>query len=371
MKKFIRTIISIAMVVVLALGMVACSDPADNEGEKGLVLTKYRGEDFYTVYSYVDDGETSSLDLTDTAVVGNKVIGRIAPNAFANNASLTEIILPTTVTEIGAGAFKGMKKLNSLTLPFIGKYVKADAFMDETGTDDNDVKAIDTERTIAHLFGLDEYEEGVETTVNYTPSSTTSCYIPATLNTIKIAPASDYKIPMHAFHGVKVLRKVVLTEKVVGIGSYAFAECSNLGDILIPASVANIYNNAFQGCAKIDISFAPNSALTKIEDYVFYKSGIKHLDFLPEGILSIGEFAFSESSLRTVNLPSTIKELKYGAFAKCEDLDTVLTTATSVKTADYAFYNCSSLDVFDAITQKGIDTSIFSNPNAYINTLID
>jgi hypothetical protein len=46
--------------------------------------------------------------------------------AFDGNESLKELIIPTTVEKIDEGAFKGMRKLESLTVPFIGLNAIAD-----------------------------------------------------------------------------------------------------------------------------------------------------------------------------------------------------------------------------------------------------
>ena len=365
MKKVIRTIIAMALVIVSAFALVACGSSDNQDGEKGLILKKYRGEDFYTVYDYVDDGATK-LDLTDAEVTGGVTIGRIASGAFDGNTSLVEIIVPTTVTEICEGAFKNMTKLNSLTLPFIGRYVKADAYMNQTGTDDDDVKAIDNARTISYIFGTEEYDGGINTTVSYNDASSEVCFLPATLNSIKIYPANDYEIPMYAFSGVKVLRHVELSSKVVGIGSNAFANCTNLDNLSIPASVKNIYSGAFKGCKKLNnIVFEANSTLSKIEDNVFSNTAFDKVNFLPSSIEEIGENAFANSTLKEILLPTSFKKIGYGAFQNCVELVKVTASSTNIQLGDYAFYNCEKLST------SSLDMSAFmANGNAFIGTKV-
>lgn len=366
MKKVIRTIISIALVMVSAFALVACGSSDNQDGERGLILKKYRGEDFYTVYAYVDDGATK-LDLTDEEVTGGVTIGRVASGAFDGNTSLIEIIIPNTVTEICEGAFKNMTKLNSLTLPFVGRYAKADAYMNQTGTEYDDVKAIDNARTISYLFGTEEYDGGINTTVNYNESSSEVCYLPATLNTIKINPANDYEIPMYAFSGVNVLRHVELSSKVVGIGSRAFANCYNLNDLTIPTSVKNIYSGAFYRCKKLNnLSFEANSQLTKIEDNVFSNTAFDKVNFLPDSVEEIGENAFASSTLKEIVLPASLKKIGYAAFQNCVELVKVTAKSTDIELGDYAFYNCEKL------TSASLDMLAFkTNSNAFIGTKVN
>ena len=372
MKNFIRTLLTFILVALTALGCVACAQTPDDPTEKGVVLKKYAGEDFYTVYSYVDDGVTTELDL-GTLNTAEVTIGRIANNAFKGNTSLVKITVPTTVTEIGAGAFAGMKKINSLVLPFIGKIANADAQPNETASGLEGEKAVDIERTLSYYFDNELYDQGVPTIANYNASASNNCYVPATLSTIEIAPKDDYKIPMYAFSGINTIRKVVLSNKVVGIGEYAFSKCNNLDVIQIPASVTKIYDGAFAECAKLtNLTFADNINLSELGDKVFYKSGKKEI-VLPASVTTIGEYCFAESSIRTIEVGANLSEIKYCAFYKCVDLVTVKTPASlsGVVIADYAFDGCEKLANWEAGTQKGINLLAFRyNANAFLNTKV-
>ena len=373
MNKFIRTLLTFVLAILTAFSLVACAQTPSDPTEKGVVLKKYAGEDFYTVYSYVDDGVTTELDLGALNVDG-VTIGRIANNAFKDNAKLTKITVPTTVTEIGAGAFAGMKKLNTLVLPFVGKIANADAEPNETASGLEGEKAVDVERTLSYYFGEEEYDQGISTVARYNASATVNCYVPATLGTIEIVPANDYKIPMYAFSGINTIRKVVLSNKVVGIGEYAFSQCNNLDVIEIPASVTRIYQGAFSECAKLtNLTFAQGISLAELDNKVFYKSGKKSI-VLPESVTKIGEFCFAESSIRTVEVGSSLAEIAYCAFYKCADLVTVKTPAglTGVSLADYAFDDCAKLANWDLVALKGIDLNAFTyNANAFLGTKVN
>ena len=58
-----------------------------------------------------------------SSVLGYTITG-ICENAFANTG-ITSIVIPATVNTIGAAAFYGCNKLESMTLPFVGGTVNA------------------------------------------------------------------------------------------------------------------------------------------------------------------------------------------------------------------------------------------------------
>ena len=68
---------------------------------------------------------------------------------------------------------------------------------------------------------------------------------------------------------------------------------------------------------------------------------IKHL-IIGEGITSIDHCFFELSSLRTLSLPSTLKEIKGGSFIECNSLQSVA-IPESVTVIDNAFNSCNNL----------------------------
>lgn len=49
----------------------------------------------------------------------------IAASAFKDRAKLTKVVVPETVTSIGAGAFRGCVAIEDITLPFVGESANA------------------------------------------------------------------------------------------------------------------------------------------------------------------------------------------------------------------------------------------------------
>ena len=349
MKKLIRTILISLLVAVFCMGMVACQN-ANNDGDsqKGLILKKYANEEFYTVYDYVDDGKTTSLTITSPDQLP---IGRIAEGAFEGVTSLTEIIVPDTVTEIGAGAFKSIKNLNKLTVPFIGLNANSDAYFNQSPSAEE--KAVDATRTFSHFFGNEAYDGGVSITNNYNSSNSTTVYVPATLNTVTVNNSQDYAIPMYAFSGVVTLGTVNLSSKTTAIGVSAFEGCLSLANLVIPASVKTIYDSAFSGCSNLsNLTFADGQVVEEFGDKAFYGISIKNFT-IPASVKKLGEQCFASSGLKEINL-ANVTNVGWACFANCARLEKVVANST-VTLSEYAFYKCEKL------TNQGIAGLDFQN----------
>ncbi len=229
MKKFISFIVAVMLIVLAMFTLTACDDDK-NSSSKGLLYKKFSGDDFYTVYGFVDDGKTLGdnkiLDIAKFAEDNKITIGAIKSEAFKGNDKINGIIVPTTVTEIGESAFAGMPNLKELTVPFIGKNKNADAKISSTGASEN--KSVDRERTIFYWFDTTEFDEGAQITTKYNSSaSETTYYLPRNFKSLTINALEDYKIPAYACYGNVLLETVKLTN-VSELGEYSFYNCRNL-----------------------------------------------------------------------------------------------------------------------------------------------
>ncbi len=362
MNKFVKTLLITILAMVCAVCCFACQPSTGDEGKTGLLYKKYKNDNFYTVYGYVDDGTgVTELDISSYNVDGVS-IGRIKKGAFSGNNTLTSIIVPDTVTTIDGGAFENMKKLGSITLPFVGKTANADASFNQSESAED--KAVDVERTFGYIFGTSEYAGGTEIKQVYNgkADNTVTYYLPASLKVVNIKPkADDYKIPMYAFAGNGLVQKVVLNQKTVEIGAHAFDGCSALNTIEIPASVTKIGEYAFNGCVNLKdavndkgLTFAAQSKVATLGDYAFSGIGVNNF-VLPASVTKIGDGAFANSKLVSVDL-GNLDEIAYAAFKDCKNLTTVKSSATKI--GDYAFVGCTALVTYgntaNAIDLQGV-----------------
>ncbi len=222
MKKLVNIFFACLFVLVTAFSAIACDDNEGGSKDPGVYASRING--VFTLTQYVDDGTTTDLDLGEA--VFNKYgeeLGRIKAGAFDGNATIQKLIVPTSVTEIDGGAFRGMTALTEITLPFVGASVNADAFSSETdGAAD---KAVDAERNFGYVFASNRYEGGAVITQKYNSGSESSAtyYIPYTLRKVIVKPNLNYKVPMYAFNGLTQISTIELSASVVGLGDFSFA----------------------------------------------------------------------------------------------------------------------------------------------------
>lgn len=171
---------------------------------------------------------------------------------------------------------------------------------------------------------------------------------------LKISAYPD-TFPLGTFKATK-FTSIELPSRTVGIGPYAFAY-SGLTSIKIPRAVGDdgdefgISRNAFEYCADLTVvefeEGAENRVLT-VDEYAFRETAITSLT-LPSGTVSIGDSAFYDcANLVTVNIPDSIKEINKYAFQGCTSLSSVnFAEGTHLKMLDSSiFAGCTSLIEF-------------------------
>ncbi len=192
------------------------------------------------------------------------------------------------------------------------------------------------------------------------------------------AALSGGGIPPSAFAGLAALSEVVLPEKVVSIGSEAFdgcaslmaidlpdgikvigerafADCASLAEIHIPKSVLIIGAMAFRGCKSLNgISVDEENASYRSVNGVLYTRDGKELHTYPAsktGVYSvlpgteiIPPYAFADCgpNLTGITLPEGLETIGEYAFAGCSLIASV-TIPEGVGSIEYAFRGCKSL----------------------------
>lgn len=257
MKRLFNIFLAVVLVVACAFSLTACKTPDEEGGKKeGLLIKKI--DNVYTIYDYVDDGKLTDgvLDLGDILEEKGIAEARIKKGAFDGVSNVNTLIVPDTIVEIEAGAFRKMSNLYELQIPFVGLNAKADAQFEQT--DGTEGKAVDNERTIAHFFGTEEYEGGATLTnefgIFYIPHTLTKVVVNAT-NKVDYSITGvkeGYTIPMGAFEGATTLQTIELKgDNLKEIGVNAFKGCTGLTTITIPETVDKIYDYAFMNCTNL------------------------------------------------------------------------------------------------------------------------
>lgn len=146
-----------------------------------------------------------------------------------------------------------------------------------------------------------------------------------------------------AFANQQNLRNIVLPDSVTSIGNAAFENCRSLSS-LSAGSVTEIGEAAFSGCtqlyqlnigtlhqipayafytcSRLNLNQIDFSETAEIGDYAFYNTQFAaKLTF--SALRSLGSYAFAESNLNTISLPSEITVLPEGVFQACTKLKSV------------------------------------------------
>ena len=339
MKKLFKILSLVLIAAVCAIGLFACDNGGNGGKKTGLQYKMYEGDDYYTVYDYVKDGDETELDIGSYNKDG-VVIKRIKKGAFKDNDNLVKITVPDTVEIIDGGAFANMKALKEITLPFIGHTPVADVGSVNSAPDDKATeKSVGNERNFGYIFGTEEYEGGVKCDQNYDASNTSTYYLPETLRKVNLTPkaSSEYGIPMYAFSGNAWVNEVVLSADVKAIGVAAFKDNVYAATINL-SGVEKIYDDAFNGAK--NLIAADLTGLTEIKETCFKNC----------------------AALTTVGINVDIPA---GTFYGCANLTTVTIGANVVNIGANAFYGC---DAVTTITVNGTNEwTVGTTPNVILN----
>lgn len=179
------------------------------------------------------------------------------------------------------------------------------------------------------------------------------------------------------FASCEKLKRIVLPLQTTKIEADAFRNCSSLHTIEVPTLVESIETSA--GCtalAEINVQagnshysskdgvllsgdgksilwfpmgkegeYTLPSTVTTVGDYAFRNCRIETFHFA-DGLTSIGKYAFYNSSVKEVSLPSTVKQIPTGLFQKCANLTTVHLGKNTEMLGDYVFDGCPITDLY-------------------------
>ncbi|MBO7418274.1 MAG: leucine-rich repeat protein [Bacteroidaceae bacterium] len=128
-----------------------------------------------------------------------------------------------------------------------------------------------------------------------------------------------------AFQNVQGLGNVVIPPSVTSLGSSVF-NGSDIKSVEIPEGVTAIPVSCFANCSELETVKLP-STLKEIASSAFLRNyKLKHINF-PEGLMTIGDWAFQNHVLETIDLPSTLTSIGRDAFSGNNSVATVIVRA--------------------------------------------
>lgn len=326
------------------------------------------------------------VDNTQSTYIIHSNTNLISDGAFEGNGNLTNISMPSVLMTIGRDAFKGCTGLTSVGLSTnTGLHIEEGAFENCTSLA-SITRPIPSTTTIEdnafkNCIGVTSVTLG-----NITIPSDANPFNGCTgIESISLASEKidDW------FKGITSLESVQIDGSSYEILDEAFKGCSSLSSITISTSVGEIGDMVFDGCSSLPVSggvmyadccavSANNVASITIENgtrFICDKAFIRKTNMtgitIPDSVIDIGKYAFSGctklksvssscytidddafagctaltgcnlnniqvigketfmgcSSLSSITLPDTIKDIHEYAFKKCTKLKTITVEA--------------------------------------------
>lgn len=176
-----------------------------------------------------------------------------------------------------------------------------------------------------------------------------------------------------AFYGCNLLTNLTIGNNVRTIGDAAFCACESLKTITISNSVTNIVEGAFSCCTSLTSitvnegnqyykSIAGNLYSKDGTKFIQYSTGKTNASFvIPEGVAYIGNNAFNSChSLTSITIPNSVISIGDLAFT-CTSLTNVIVPDGVIHIGEYAFAMCNSLvSITLPVSVKTIGNGAFS-----------
>lgn len=184
---------------------------------------------------------------------------------------LKEVVLSKKVRSVSDGAFKGLKKLQSISIESESLKLGKEAFSDCTALKNlslvSSVKEIG-DGAFSGCRGLEAVEIGDRETGN----------------------DPDMIIGVGVFENCSSLRSVKLGNMLTSLPERTFAGCSSLTEVAYSESLTALGEASFKDCSDL-VKFTFGRGLVKIDPDAFMNTGINKI-FIPEEITEIGSRAF-------------------------------------------------------------------------------
>lgn len=228
--------------------------------------------------------ELTVIDLSQVTIVsynsGRALYGTITNYAEAEvprtaffGKKLTSVTLPAGIQSIGFAAFAGCDRLTSVTLP-------------------------------STLVYLADY-----------------AFAGCGLTSIELS-SSILDMGKGVFSRCESMTSAVINARIVG--DFAFLGNTALSNVTLGAGVQSIMRGAFNGCKALKgLNIDPATQLYRIDEEAFINSGLENIDIKTMPIGTVGDWAFAQTKLSSMDLSDGMTNLGVGALAHNPLLTTV------------------------------------------------
>ena len=301
-----------------------------SEEDRTIAVT-YEGTDKYSPDSYY----TGEIIIPEhVSYSGNEyTVTRIGERAFMNCDSLTSVSLPESIERIEDSAFSSCYDLTEIRMPSKANHIGTGAF--------RQCKKLDSIRI----------PEGV-TILYYT--TFWGC---TNLKSV-ILPNSLLTLENGVFVDCDSLSTITLPDSIVKIGNYTFGYCDALDSITIPASVTDVGTEPFGNCNKLKfLQVAEGNPKYDSRDRcnAIIETATNKLvvgcaaTTIPEGITTIGTYAFCGYFIPEIVLPASLETIEYMGIRECTFQGSLIIPEGVKRMDEYALY----YNIVDSIIVRG------------------
>ena len=327
-----------------------------------VIADSYNGRPVKTIYknAFYDNDNITSVMIPDS-------VTEIGASAFYSCNALTTVTFGNGVTTIGSSAFHSCNKITSITLPDSLEriYYYAFAYCSKLSSVTlPDGVIIGQEAFLScHSTLYTEYEYGKYVAANGNPYAVLIDITNKNFTTYTIHEDCSI-IAALAFNGCERLTNIYIHDGITAIGDGAFFNCFNLSGVYITditawCNISFIYSNINGASATSNpLYYGANlylngelvtelvipEGITKIGSCQFYNYDSLTSVTIPDSVTSIGDYAFSGcDGLTSVTIPDSVTSISEYAFAYCSNLTSVTIPDSVTSIGNYAFHNCSNI----------------------------
>ncbi|HIU88986.1 MAG TPA: leucine-rich repeat domain-containing protein [Candidatus Caccomonas pullistercoris] len=303
-------------------------------------------ESFPTSLKFIGDNAFEGAHVVEAVLPeGLEHLGTRAFSASYNNINpntLSRVVLPSTLTEMGDYAFEYQRSLTDLTLPENMTEIPDYTFQECGGL--TTVSLPDALQRIGYRAFMNT---GL-TSVTF-PASLTEIAGVAFSNTSLTEvtlPDGVKTLGESAFASCGQLQRITFSSGLTELPRSVCSYCSQLTEVNIPEGVRSIGTSAFDHCARLTTITLPES-MTTLGDFAFIQSGLTKFAF-PSNLTEMGSGVFDGCrDLTEITLPASLTTLSRQTFSGCTALTTVHLSEELTEIDDHAFDGCTALAHLD------------------------
>ena len=273
-------------------------------------------------------------------------------NAFYNCISLTKIVFPSTLTNIGESVFYGCKKLDidsnqNTNFNYYSQMLLSNrktTIIEFFGNDINlEITAPPEATTIGARTFMNKNLKTIKFQGNLLSRIGEECFSQSTIQTISL-PDSLNNLGASCFENCQSLTSISFSNScpLTVIPENCFKDCKNLQILTLPTSITTIKANAFLNCYSISDIGLSGTQVSNIENYCFMNSGVT--TFISSNKITLGYGAFTNSNIAEVNIFA--ESISEECFKNCTMLTSLTLNEGTTTIFESAFRDCVSLALF-------------------------